>query len=164
MKKIILERNVEYAVWENIIYALIFLVALFFGTTFFSSGITAFCISIISGLLIIICILSMLIKKGLVNNKQLYRGYFLFGKLMRKKKIENPVSDKFTIMHKIYRQKYVRSYNEQNWEYGIDSFELYFFDEDGAIQNEIIKCSKKESSEKAKVFLMEKCNLEFVSL
>ena len=158
MKKIILERNVEYAVWENIIYALVFLIALFFGTTYFSSGIVAFWISTISGLLIIICILTLLIKKGLANNKQLYRGYFLFGKLIRKKKIENCVSNKFTIIHKRYRQKYIRNYNESNWEYAIDSFELYFFDEDGTIQDEIIKCSKKESSEKAKFFLIENCD------
>lgn len=164
MEKMILERNVAYAVKENIIYALVFLTALFSGTTFFSSGNLAFWISMISGLFVLICITILLIKKGLVNTSQLYYGYFLFGKLIGKKKIDTTVSDKFTILHIRYRQKYVRSHNEPNWEYGIDSFEIYFYADEGTIQNEIIKCSNKENSEKAKDFLMQHCNLKFVSI
>lgn len=59
MKQIILERNVAYALWENIVYALIFLVALFVGTTFFSTGNLALTLSILSGLFIVVCILEL---------------------------------------------------------------------------------------------------------
>ncbi len=164
MKQIILERNVEYAIWENIIYALVFLLALFIGTFLFSSGKTAVLICILSGILVLICILALLTKKGIVADLNLYRGYFLFSKLIYKKRIENPVSDKFTILHKKYRQKYIRSYKDPNWEYAVDSFELYFYDEDGTIQNPIIKCMKSESSEKAKSFLIENFGLKFKSI
>ena len=164
MNKIILERNVDYALWENLIYASMFSIALFVGTTFFSSGNFALTLSIISGLLASICILALLTKKGLVINKKLYRGYFLFDQLFLKREINNPISNKFTILSKKYRQKYIRSHREQNWEYSVDSFELYFFDEDGAIRDEIIVCQKKESSQKAKEFLVKNYSLQYVEL
>ena len=164
MKQIVLERNVDYAVWENLIYMLVVLTAIFLGVTFTKTGDIAILTSVISGILIIICSLALVVKKGLVFRQELYRGHFLFGKLLFKKKIENSISDNFTLLVKKYRQKYIGGRRDPNLEYAVDSFELYFFDEDGAIQNEIIKCRKKESCEKAKDFLIEHCQLKFVSL
>ena len=79
MKKIILERNVEYALWENLLYALLFFAALFVGTTFFSKGSLALFLSIFSGVVVLVCIVTLSIKKGLVADTNLYGGYFLFG-------------------------------------------------------------------------------------
>ena len=164
MKQIILERNVDYGVWENLIYSLVILIAFFIGITFSKTGYIALITSITCGILILICSFFLLIKKGLLIKRELYRGYFLFGKLLLKKKIENPISDKFTLLAKKYRQKYSTGLREPNLEYSVDSFELYYLDEDGAIRNEIIKCRKKESFEKAKDFLVENYNLKFVSV
>jgi len=164
MKQIIIERNVDYATWENLIYAIVILSGLFVGTTFFSSGNLANYLSIVSGILSLSCIVSLAIKKGLVQGKKLYRGYFLFDKVIRKKEIQNPASDNFTLLKKRYRQKHVRGRREPDWEYSVDSFELIFFDEDSAVQNLIIKCLTYESCEKAKKFLIANSGLKFKGL
>lgn len=160
MKQIILERNVVYAVWENLMYALVFSGAMFIGTTFFSSGNTG---SLFFGIITSICITFLIIKKGLVMDKNLYRGYFVFGKLVSKKKIINPNTEKFTLVGRKLRQKYDRSYQDPNWEYTVDSFELYFINEEGEIKNEIIKCRSHKSAEEAKEFLLINSPLKFVS-
>ena len=164
MKHIVLERNVEYALLENLIYAIIFLTALLVGTTFFSEGKIAIVLGFLSGVLLLICSVAILIKKGLVWKHKLFRGYFLFGQLIYKKEIENPASDTFTLMVKNYRQKFIRPRREQDWSYSVMSFELFYFDHDGAIQNPIIKCLKIENCEKAKNFLVEHSSLKFKSL
>lgn len=163
MKQIILERNVDYASWENLIYSLVILSGLFVGSTFFSSGNTANFFSAITGFLLLCSAISLAIKKGLIQDKKLYKGYFLLGKAIYRKEILNPMSDNFTLLKKRYRQKYVRSIRELDWEYSVDSFELFFFDEDGAIRNRIIKCLTYQSCEKAKMFLIENSNLKFRS-
>lgn len=145
-------------------YALTFLSAAFVGTTFFSSGAVASFLSFSTGFLILVCALSISIRKGLVVNKNISRGYFLFGKLLFKKKIKGTISENFTMLDKRYRQKYIGRRRERNLSYTIDSFELYFFDSDGAIRDRIIKCMKLEACDKAKDFLVENASLKFVSL
>jgi hypothetical protein len=164
MKKIILERTVNYALWENLMYSIVFLSAFFVGATFFSTGSLAHKFSFLFGILLLICLVAIISKKGLVITKKLYRGYFIFGFLYWKKEINNPLSNTFTLLIKKYRQKYIRSYKEPNWEYSLESFELYFFDNDGAIRDKIITFSKKSSSERAIDFLTLHNFLEYKSL
>jgi hypothetical protein len=164
MKKIILERNVNYALWENLMYSIVFLSAFFVGATFFSTGSLAQKFSILFGILLLICLFFILSKKGLVITKKIYRGYFIFGFLYWKKEVKNPLSTTFTLLIKKHRQKYIRSYKEPNWEYSLESFELYFFDNDGAIRDKIITCSNKSSAERAIDFLTKYKLLEFKSL
>ncbi len=164
MRQIILERNIDYASWENLIYSLVILTGLFVGTTFFSSGETANFFTVVSGFLLLCILISLAIKKGLIQDKKLYKGYFLLGKAIYRKEILNPMSVNFTLLKKRYRQKYVRYHREPDLEYSVNSFELFFFDEDGAIQNLIIKCLTYQTCEKAKIFLIENSNLKFKSL
>jgi hypothetical protein len=86
MKKIILERNVNYALWENLMYSIVFLSAFFIGATFFSTGSLAQKFSFLFGILLLICLVAIISKKGLVITKKLYRGYFILASFIGKKK------------------------------------------------------------------------------
>lgn len=164
MKHIILERNVDYAIWENLLYALIFFSALFVGTTVFSAGPIALFFSIFSSIIVMVCIVFLTIKKGLVADRNLYRGYFVFGQLIFKEKIEATLNTKFTLLANEHRQKYIRGNREPNWEYNLSSFDLHFFDSDGAIQDKIISCMKLENCVRAQKFIQENTLFVFVSL
>ena len=164
MKQIILERNVDYAIWENLLYALLFFSALFIGTTFFSTGKLALFCSIFSGIIVMVCIICLSIKKGLVVNRNLYRAYFVFGQLIFKHKVEATLNTKFTLLANEHRQKYIRGNREPNWEYNVSSFDLHFFDSDGAIQDKIISCMKLENCGRAQKFIQENTLFVFVSL
>ena len=164
MKQIIIERNVEYAIWENLLYALLFFTALFVGTTFFTVGPLALFFSIFSSIIVMVCIFFLTIKKGLVADKSLYRGYFVFGQLIFKQKVEATLNTKFTLLANEHRQKYIRGKREPNWEYNVSSFDLHFFDSDGAIQDKIISCMKLENCGRARKFIQENTFFVFVSL
>ena len=162
MNKIILERNIEYSHWENLIYIILFLTGIFIGTTFFTKGDTARYFSITSGTLILVCIILVILKKGLIYNNNLGRGYFLFGRLLFYTKINYSDCNTFTMINRNYNQKYERAYRDPNWSYSIKSFELYFKNKERDLIKPIIKCMKEDSSERAKEFLIKNCNLLYI--
>lgn len=163
MKRIILERNIEYSVWQDLIYYLIFFAGLFIGSTFFESGPIARFFSIFSGLVLIICLFFILLKKGLIIDIDLYKGYFIFGILLKKNKIECSGIQEFTLIVKKYKQKYQRGRREPNMEYYLKKFEFYFIDMYGKTKIEFINCRTENTSERLKEFIIENTKLNFIN-
>lgn len=165
MKKIILERNLEYGNFEDLIYVIVINSFVFLGVFFFESSQTAIFFECLTGFILVFCLCLIFMKKGLIVNKNaIYRGFFLFGFLMLKTKNLNPGATIFTLLKVKNRQKYIRTRREPNMEYTIDSFNLYFLDDEHAHKRLILKFIKEESALKTINFLVENTNLKFEEL
>jgi len=164
--KIILERNLDFNQFKNV-FILNFVCASVLLMLYVAEPIALFGgLKLLIGVLVLLLISLMFLKKGLVvDDRNLFIGYFLFG-LSVFKRMANRDHMKIVAVLTFKNgpnYNYTRWPNfakwEPNLEYTTSSFQVFFLNENHTEKEHIVSLLKKENSERAIEFLLKNMNV-----
>lgn len=165
-KQIILERNLDFNQFKNVIISSFVCLSLFLVSIKHElPTLKAF-----FGLVLIILIMLLFLKKGLVvgNKSSLSVGYFLFGVLLKTNIVDSKMMTSFSILtfrkHPNYKYTKYPTFLarwEPNLNYRTQSYQLYLLNESHKIKRKVFSLGKEESSVKAIEFMEVFTNLNF---
>lgn len=165
--KIILERNLDFRQFQNLII-LTFITGMFFLGMLNSVELKSYYrIEIVLFVLNLIFIAILFTKKGLlIENQKLYNAVFLFGFPLRKKLIETSNFQQLSVITGKLSTNYNYSYNRRsfhNWEpnlnYSVNSFSVFMADQNSVNQKKILRLTKSEKVKLAIDFIAKNTNL-----
>ncbi len=165
--KIILERNLDFRQFQNLII-LTFITGMFFLGMLNSVDFKSYyIIEIILFLLNLIFISILFTKKGLsIENQKLYKIVSLFGFTLTKKLIEISDFQQLFITNGKLSTNYAYSYNIKelhNWEpdlnHSVNCFNIFMTDENKTYQKKILTLTKLEKVKLATDFITKNTNI-----
>lgn len=165
--KIILERNLDFRQFQNLII-LTFIAGMFFLGMLNSVDFKSYYrIEIALFVLNLIFISILFIKKGLiVKNDKLYNAIFLFSFTIRKTLIETSNFQELSVATGKLSTNYAYSHNIRdfhNWEpnlnYSMSCFSFFMFDQNYTNQKKILRLTKPEKVKLAIDFIIKNTNL-----
>lgn len=166
MKKIILERNLDFNQFKNVF--ILNFICFFILLMLIKSDANPSIINLLIFTLFILVGL-LLLRKGLVieKNEQIRTAYFLFGMLLKTNIIETKKMNIVSILtfRKRSNYKYPKRWNsfnrwEPNLEYSATSYQLYLLNENHSVKRKLISFMKEESSIKALNFLLQNAEMK----
>ncbi|MFH6992423.1 hypothetical protein [Flavobacterium sp. FlaQc-48] len=167
--KIILERNLDFKQFQNLV-ALTFVTAMMFLGMICSVDFHSYYhIEIVLFFLTIIFISILFTKKGLlIENQKLYNAVFLFGFNLRKNLIEISDFQHLFVTQGKLSTNYAYSYDIKelhNWEpdlnYSVRCFNLLVADENKTHTKKILTLTKSEKAKLAIDFITKNTNLNY---
>ena len=165
-KQIILERNLDFNQFKNVIISSFVCLSLFMVSIKHELS----TLKVFFGLVLFILVMLLFLKKGLVvgNRRSLSVGFFLFGVLLKTNNVDTKMMLSFSILtfrkHPNYnytKQPTFLSRWEPNLNYQAQSYELYLLNESHKIKRKVITLMKEESSAKATEFMEAFSNFNF---
>jgi len=165
--KLILERNLDFRQFQNLVILTVCLLLIFFGVLNTFGASEYFLIKGILLLFIVIFIMILLTRKGLiVDNDKLYYGIFLFGWIIRRTWLDTSKYQTLNIGNVRMSTNYNYSYDIKDfhrWEpdlnVTIKGFLLSMTTEDQSIRQKIIGLTKPHAAKMAVNFIVENTNL-----
>lgn len=166
--KIILENNLDFRQFQNLIILTFIAVMIFLGMLYSVDFKSYYWIEFLLFFLIIVFIATLFTKKGLfIENKKLHITIFLFGFALRKTLIVTEDFKQFYVRTGKLSTDYNYSYDIEefhNWEpnlnHSVTSFTLLMFDENKSINKKILRLTKPEKVKLAIDFIVRNTHLE----
>ncbi|WP_163411333.1 hypothetical protein [Flavobacterium ajazii] len=161
---IILEKNFEYNQRKNLFFVLFIIAFVFLGILNSKLNMLMYYIAIILSIIILLLISLLLLKKGIViNEKKVFIGYFLLGKLIAKKEV---LIEGFSIISVlIFNKKRNYNYVIRPWEpklaLEMKSFDINLLNVKHTLRKRLLRLEKEKSSNRAIEFLLHNSDLKF---
>ena len=167
--KIILESNLDFRQFQNLIILTFITVMVFLGMVNSIDFKSYYSIELLLLFLIIIFFSILFTKKGLsIENRQLYNTVFLFGFALIKNPIQTADFQQLSIVTGKLSTNYKYTYDikrYRNWEpdlnYSINVFTLFIIDTNKSINKKILRLTKPEKVKLAIAFITSNTNLEY---
>lgn len=165
--KIILERNLDFKQFQNLLILTFITVMMFLGMLNSVDFKSYYLIEIVLFLLNLIFIAILLTQKGLlIENQELYKSIFLFGIELRKTQIETSEFQQLFIKKGKLSTNYAYSYDIKefhNWEpdlnHSVTSFTLIMIDKNNTNKKKILTLTKPHKVKLAIDFIIKNTNL-----
>lgn len=166
--QIILQKNLDFKQLQNLFILIFCCLLTFLGMITSTAFIDFIYIKISLFLFIVIFILILLIKKGLVvESNNLYKGIFLFGKLIYKKSIKTDFQI-FSLLKGKLSTNYNYSYDIQdfhNWEldlnHSVESFTITLLNETHTEKKQVLVLTNINQAKSAIDFIIKNTKLRY---
>ncbi|WKL47612.1 hypothetical protein Q1W71_21975 [Flavobacterium pectinovorum] len=162
--KIILERSIEYNQLKNLFFITLILTFVFFGILNSELNVIVMYVEGALGVLILLFIFIILLKKGIViNQRNIFIGYFFLGLLIIKRKVQIEGMPLITLL--TYDKKKNYNYVVRPWEpkleFKMKSFEINLLNVKHTSKKKLLRLENEESSTKAIEFIINNSELRF---
>ncbi|TCN49396.1 hypothetical protein D0809_24220 [Flavobacterium circumlabens] len=162
--KIILERSIEYNQLKNLFFITLILTFVFFGILNSELNVIVMYVEGALGVLILLFIFIILLKKGIViNQRNIFIGFFFLGLLIIKRKVQIEGMPLITLL--TYDKKKNYNYVVRPWEpkleFKMKSFEINLLNVKHTSKKKLLRLENEESSTKAIDFIINNSELRF---